>query len=182
MRETDGELVGLARQGDEESFAELVRRYSRRAYLVALSQLGNVADAEDVSQDSFLIALRQIETCRNPDKFGAWLLTIVRNRARNFRRDRGAKEATPLDDVLGLASRANTAAQAEVGELRDRLMVALAQLTKTQREALLLFDVEGLRHAEVADQLGITEGNARYHVFQARRRMREILGPIHEED
>jgi len=181
MRETDAELVALAREGEEAAFAELVRRYMRPAYLVALSQLGNDADAEDVSQDAFLIALRQLETCRNPERFGSWFLTIVRNRARNFRRDRTTREGVPIEDALGLAARGDTSHAAEVGELRGRLLEALKHLTPTQREALLLFDVEGLRHAEIGEQLGISEGNARYHVFQARRRMRELLGPVHEE-
>ena len=73
-------------------------RYMRPGYLVALSVTGNPEDAEDVSQEAFLVALKRLEDCRNPEKFGGWFLTIVRNRARNLlRREhlRRGEELTP---------------------------------------------------------------------------------------
>jgi RNA polymerase sigma-70 factor (ECF subfamily) len=65
--------------------------------------------------------------------------------------------------------------------LRQNLLAAMETLTERQREALYLFDVEGLRHAEIARLLGLKEGNVRYHVFQARRALREKLGGVYGE-
>ncbi len=95
---TDGELVRAATRGQAEAFGVLVSRYMRPGYLVALSVTGNPEDAEDVSQEAFLVALKRLEDCRDPERFGGWFLTIVRNRARNLlRRERlrRGEELTP---------------------------------------------------------------------------------------
>ena len=75
---SDAELVIQARAGDSESYGELVRRYQRPAYSVALSVIGRHQDAEDAAQESFMVALERLEECRNPARFAGWLLAIVR--------------------------------------------------------------------------------------------------------
>lgn len=89
---TDGELVRQARQGDEQAFSRLVERYQRPAYAVAFSVTGRHEDAEDAAQESFLVALTRLEECRNPDRFGGWLMTIVRNRSKNLIRRESLRE------------------------------------------------------------------------------------------
>jgi RNA polymerase sigma-70 factor (ECF subfamily) len=77
---SDSDLVRRARKGDEIAFGWLVERYQRPAYAVALSVTGRHEDAEDAAQESFLVALDRLDECRSPERFGGWLMTIVRNR------------------------------------------------------------------------------------------------------
>jgi RNA polymerase sigma-70 factor (ECF subfamily) len=86
MGETDAILVQRSRRGDAAAFEELVRRHMRKAYLTALAQLGDVAAAEDVTQDALIAALERLEDCRDPEHFAAWLIRIARNKAHNYRR------------------------------------------------------------------------------------------------
>jgi RNA polymerase sigma-70 factor (ECF subfamily) len=176
MADTDADLVLRARRGDGAAFEELVRRHMRKAYLTALAQLGDVAAAEDATQDALVTALERLEDCRDPSRFAAWLTRIARNRAHNYRRRERVRQTLPLEQAEPVRSTDDPARDTYRSELRGALLAALATLTETQREAVYLFDVEGLRHAEIAELLGLNEGNVRYHVFQGRRALREQLG------
>lgn len=182
MTEGDAALVQRARGGEAGAFEALVRRHLRSAYAVALAQLGDEADAEDAAQDAFVTALERLEECRQPEKFGSWLLAIVRNRARDRRRWRTVRDALPLEAAEGARGTADPLGDAERGQLRGDLLAALETLPETQREVVLLFDLEGWTHREIAAQLGITEGSARVQLFNARRALRARLGERHRED
>ena len=181
MQESDAVLVGRAQRGDAEAFELLVRRHLRAAYAVALAQLGEPADAEDVCQDAYITALQKIEDCRRPNQFGAWLLTIVRNRAHDYRRYRTLRDALPLDAATAASNGASPQRDAERSELRDELLRAMEVLTELQREVLLLFDFEGWSHKEIAQKLDISEGSARVHLHNGRRALRERLGEHYME-
>ncbi|MFN2420925.1 MAG: RNA polymerase sigma factor [Gemmatimonadota bacterium] len=167
-----------ARDGDGEAFAGLVRRYLRAARAVALAELGEPSDAEDACQDAFVTALERLEECSRPERFGGWLMQIVRNRARNLRRSRNVRATASLDEIASSAP----GPSAERVELRDRLERALAELPAVQREIVLLHDLEGLRHAEIADALGMTEGASRVSLHRARTALRAALAPIRPEE
>ena len=171
----DATYVERARRGDASAFEALVRRYYRAAYAVALALLSNSMDAEDVCQDAFLKALERLDDCREPDKFASWLLRIVRNRAHNFRAYRRVRDTESLE-LARAAGREDSARDAERADLRKRLEDALGQLSEIQRRAVLLHDLEGLKHREIAAHLAISEGMSRQHLFNARRTLREILG------
>lgn len=183
MRDTDAQLVELARGGDPDAFERLVRRHLRAAYLVALAAIGEVADAEDICQDAFIIALERLDDCRYPDRFLAWLLRIVRNQAHSLRRRQRVRRALPLEGANAeVDRRADPARDAARAEIRDRLLRELEELSEVQREVLLLHDLEGWKHREIAEQLGIPEGTVRAHLSYARRNMRERLGYVYCED
>jgi len=170
----DGDLVRRARAGDSPSFAELVRRYRRAAYSVALSSTASHEDAQDVAQESFLVALERIEECRNPDRFAGWFLTIVRNRGRNLTRREHVRRSEPIP--FGLPSmEAGPELNLERTALRERLEAAMAVLSQVQREVLLLHDLEGWKHREIADRLGLPSGTVRSHLHHARKRLRREL-------
>lgn len=171
----DATYVERARRGDASAFEALVRRYYRAAYAVALALLSNSMDAEDVCQDAFLKALERLDDCREPDKFASWLLRIVRNRAHNFRAYRRVR-ATESLELAGAAGREDSARDAERADLRERLEDALGQLSEIQRQVVLLHDLEGLKHREIAGHLAISEGMSRQHMLNARRTLRKILG------
>lgn len=173
-RETDASLVARARGGDAAAFEALVRRHYRAAYAVALATIGNGADAEDVCQDAFIRALERLDDCRDPARFSAWLLRIVRNRAHNHRDYLQRRDAAPLDSIPSPSS-GSTPRPAERAELRSRLEAAVRTLPEIRREVLLLHDLEGWRHREIAESLGISTGMSRQHLMHARRAMREIL-------
>ncbi|HLA89751.1 MAG TPA: sigma-70 family RNA polymerase sigma factor [Gemmatimonadaceae bacterium] len=171
----DADLVARAVRGDAQAFDQLVRRHYRAAFSLALGVLANRHDAEDVCQDAFVKALERLDDCREPSRFVQWLMVIVRNRALSYRSYRRIRETAELLPEIAEApdSPAVDAARAELGERLER---ALATLSKAQREVVLLHDLEGWKHKEIADLLEMTEVRSRQHLFVARRLLRERLG------
>jgi RNA polymerase sigma-70 factor (ECF subfamily) len=175
MPDDDAQLVQRSRAGDRDAFAALVRRHLPAAHAVALAVTGEPADADDVCQDAFVSALVKLEECRHPERFGAWLRQIVRNRARDLRRARAARPHVSLSDAAQVAGGGDPSVAAERREEADRLRAALGTLGETAREVVLLHDLEGLRHREIAALLGTTEGAVRVQLFRARRALRARL-------
>lgn len=171
---TDADLVEAARLGDAAAFDALVRRYARAAFAVALAGTRDEQDAEDVCQDAFVRALERLEECRRPSQFAGWLLAIVRNRAQNVRRREQVRRAAPLEATT-IATCDSPVRDAERSELRVRLTKAMDRLTMEECDVVLLHDLEGRTHREIADALGISEVSSRQRLFQARRRLREEL-------
>ena len=171
----DGELVQRARRGDERAFGLLVQKYGRAAYAVAYSVTGRHEDAEDAAQESFLVALERLEECRSPERFAGWLMTIVRNRSRNLVRRESLRET----DQVPVSASANSPTpdrETERMELQEVLREALEVLPEVQREIVLLHDLEGWKHREIADRLGLPSGTVRSHLHFARKALREALG------
>ncbi len=182
-REDTAPLVARALGGDAEAIDRLVRMHLGPAYAVALAVTGDPADAEDVVQEAMVVALQRLAECRKPERFSAWLLQIVRNRARNHRRYEGIRTSLPLDVAESRAAPGSPARDAENSELRGRLADGLSTLPPVRREVLLLHDLEGWKHREIAESLGLPEGTVRHHLFHARRAMRAQLGTlVREED
>jgi RNA polymerase sigma-70 factor, ECF subfamily len=176
MSDLDARLVERAKEGDPDAFEQLVRRHLRAALAVALAVLGDPEEAEDACQDAFLRAAERLEDCRDPRRFLPWLLQIVRNRSRNLRRAAAVRRALPLEEAATLSSADDPARDAERSRLRTLLIEGLQTLTEVQREVVLLHDLEGWRHREIAEVLEIAEGTVRYHLSVARRNLRSHLG------
>ena len=172
----DADLVALCLRGDADAFDVLVRRYYRAAFAVALSVLGNRQDAEDVVQDAFIKALDRLEDCRESSKFVQWLLMIVRNRALSHRTYRKIRETSELLPEIAEAP-GSPLIDTQRAELADTLQAALATLSERQREVVLLHDLDGWTHKDIAEALEITEVRSRQHLFVARKLLRERLGP-----
>lgn len=176
-----GELVLRARAGDGDAFEQLVRLHMGSAYTVALAVTADPADAEDVAQDSFIAALERLDDCKDPDRFSGWLLTIVRNRALNFQRARSVRSAVPLTVAENTASSSSPERDTARSLLRADLLDALATLTETQRQVVMLHDIEGYKHKEIGDLIGISEGASRFHLSTARALLRAVLDGKHKE-
>jgi RNA polymerase sigma-70 factor, ECF subfamily len=172
---SDTDLISRALAGDATGFELLVRRHYRTAFSVALAQTANRADAEDACHDAFLRAAQRLGDCRQPERFAFWLGSIVRNLARNMTTRGVLRRATPLEPQT-VAARDDPARDAEIADLRRHLEAALALLTTVQREVVLLHDLDGWTHADIAAAIGTSEGMSRQHLFNARRRLREALG------
>jgi len=167
-------LVARARLGDPAALEALVRRHLRAACAVALAVLGSPADAEDVAQDSFVVAFERLETCRDPERFAGWFLQIVRNRALNAKAQQ--KLRGQAAGALAEPEPHLDAPDAGRAGLRDRLLKGLSEISATQREVVLLHDLEGWTHGEIARALEISEVMSRQHLFTARRALRTLLG------
>jgi RNA polymerase sigma-70 factor (ECF subfamily) len=176
MMESDASLVARVRLGDNTAADVLLRRYFRASYIVALAGVGNSADAEDVCQDAFIRCLERIDSCRDPGRFGAWLLSIVRNTAHNRRAYQQVRSAESIDSHVALATAVGSDAAVQRNDLREQLLGALSQLSEAQREVLLLHDLEGWRHAEIANHMNLSVLMSRRHLSDARRKMRDLLG------
>jgi len=173
-------LVARVVAGDRAAFGVLVDRYAAVARRVARAVLGDPDDADDAAQDALLSALVKLEQYDPRRPFGPWLLRIVANAATDRRRRRKVRRTEPLDPGLAAhGTRPDTAAERR--ELSARLRRALAELPERRRIAVVLFDVEGYAHAEIADILGIPEGTVRSEVFHARRRLRVLLADWKEQ-
>jgi RNA polymerase sigma-70 factor (ECF subfamily) len=170
-RARERELVLSAQRGSREAFAELVRAYQRRAYAVARAIVLDHHDAEDAVQDGFLHAYRALARFRPGEPFGAWLHRIVANAALDLQRRRKVRSTGVLPETVALPFRD----PAEADELRRRLSAALEQLSERQRAVIVLHDVEGFRHAEIGEMLGIPEGTARSDLHHARAALRRLL-------
>ena len=167
----DALLVRRAQAGDSEAFGALVGRYMRAAYAVSLSVTGRHDDAEDAAQEGFMVALERLDDCRTPNRFAGWLLTIVRNRARNLVRREVLRDTDAVPETA--AARGRTPEKAtEHAELQERLGRALQRLSAVQREIVLLHDLEGWRHREIAEHLGIPSGTVRSHLHFAKQALR----------
>ena len=175
---SDTELVGQARRGQVAAAEALVRRYLRPAYAVALAVLRNAAEAEDVAQESLMVALQRLDQCRDPARFGPWLLRAVRNRSLNRldqARVRGVFDGEAVRGEPQLADATRIL-------VRQRLLAALEHLSATQREVVLLHDLEEWTHPEIAAALDVSEVMSRQHLFVARRILRDRLGSDPKEE
>ena len=168
---SDEYLVRRAQAGDSQAFGALVGRYMRAAYAVSLSVTGRHDDAEDAAQEGLIVALERLDDCRAPDRFAGWLLTIVRNRARNLVRREVLRDTDAVPETAAARGRTPEKA-AEHAELQERLGTALRRLPEVQRKIVLLHDLEGWRHREIAEHLGMPSGTVRSHFHFARKSLR----------
>ncbi|HEU4943966.1 MAG TPA: sigma-70 family RNA polymerase sigma factor [Solirubrobacterales bacterium] len=169
----DRRLVTLVREGYENAFEEIVRRYGKPLTRYAAAIVGG--RAEDVTQDAFSKALLALRRDGAEIELRPWLFRIVRNTALNDLRDR-----PPSAEVLAEAiSRGGTPEEElERREALADLMRRLQSLPEAQRAAIVMRELEGLSHDEIAAALGLSGGGARQAIFRARRALRNGAGML----
>ena len=168
----DAALVARVLDGDPAAFEGLVRRYTRPAFAVAVGIVGEAADADDVVQDAFIRVLERLEDNRDPTKFGAWFLQIVRNRAHSVRRYLGVRQAAPLDALPLASDGPGPHGDVERSRLREDLAAAISALPEVQQDVVILHDLEGWKHREIGEMLDLPEGTVRAHLHHARKALR----------
>lgn len=177
-------VLARARDGDEEAFQALVEQHARAAFRVAFRLTRNEQDAEDVVQDSFLKAYRQLGRFESRAHFGTWLHRIVANCAVDLLRSRRARrEGTLAEGVDDLLARQASAAPGpdrltESGEWARRIDAALDGLSPLERAAFALRHHDGRSIAEIGRTLGLGTSATKHSVFRAVRKLRAALGPI----
>ena len=171
------QLIERAQSGDEKAFNELVRLHQREVFRLALKLLGNYELARDASQETFLRAWRALPRFRGYAALSTWLHRITVNTSFNVRKRAQRHRATALEDVREPVDEraASPEAAGERIELNQRLRAALAQLTPSQRQVVVLKDIDGLSHAEVAQAEGISVAAAKVRLHRARRSLRDIV-------
>ncbi|MEP6893828.1 MAG: sigma-70 family RNA polymerase sigma factor [Gaiellaceae bacterium] len=167
MTDDDARLIELARAGDVDAFAALVRRYEHLVRGVLVRLLRDARDVEEATQDVFVQAWRNLDRFRGDAAPFTWLYRIAVNEAL-MRRRRKRPEIEELDERLAAAP------DPEPG-LRDLLVRELAALTFEHRAAVVLRDVEGLTNAEVAEALGVSVAAAKSRIHRGRMQIRAAL-------
>jgi RNA polymerase sigma-70 factor (ECF subfamily) len=157
---------------------EFVRQHMRRVFLIIYRIVGSVADAQDLTQETFIKALQRQEQLRDLEKGAQWLSRIASNTAIDFLRRNRRMAWTEIDEVLEpLASPVEEGPESRVlrSERRSLLEEGLSRLTERERTALLLRDVEGLPAEEVAEHLQCGKATVRSHIANARVKFRRFL-------
>lgn len=167
----DRRLVTLVREGYESAFEEIVRRYRKPLDRFAAAIVGG--RSEDVTQDAFSKALLALRGSETDIELKPWLYRIVRNTALNDLRD-GPPATLELGETLagGESAAVEVERREEIGELMSRLR----SLPEPQRAAIVMRELEGLSHEEIATALGVSGGAARQAIYRARTALREGLG------
>ncbi len=179
-------VLARARQGDGDAFRALVERHSRSVFRLAYRMTGNEQDAEDVVQEAFIRAYRQIGRFEARANFGTWLYRIVANcsvdlmRARQARHDMTRSES--LDAAVQLpADDAPTPDRlAQSAEIQRRVQQALGALSPLERAAFSLRHYEGRSIDEISRALGLGTSAAKHSVFRAVKKLRAALAPLRE--
>lgn len=180
--QTAARLVALAKAGDLRAFEELVRRYRRRIFALALHLTGSKSDADDIAQDVFMRAYRALAGFEGKSEFFTWVYRMAVNRALNVRRDRGRRPEDPLDDprvelAVAIDAAGNPRKAAELRQTYARLLHGLDGLPPEMRTTVVLVSLQGMAHGEAAIVQKVSEGTIAWRMHEARTRLREALGP-----
>ncbi len=187
MEWTDSAAAEEARKGNQHAFRVLVERHSRPVFRLAFRMTGNEQDAEDVVQESFLRAYRQIERFDGRAAFGTWLYRIASNcsldliRARKIREDR--RVSPTEEESLGWLENVATQAPSperltQSGQIASLLRPALAQLSDMERTAFILRHYQGCDTEQISHVLGVKANAAKHTVFRAVQKLRRALEPV----
>jgi len=177
-------VLARARQGDSDAFRSLVERHSRSVFRLAFRMTGNEQDAEDVVQESFLRAYRQLGRFESRANFGTWLYRITANcavdlmRARQARHDQARGESIDEVAVDLRADGPDPERLSESAEIQRRVSEAMAALSPLERAAFTLRHYEGRSIDEISRTLGLRTSAAKHSVFRAVRKLRAALEPI----
>jgi RNA polymerase sigma-70 factor (ECF subfamily) len=186
MELTDEAAVARAKAGDVDAFRVLVERHGRTLFRLAYRMTGSEQDAEDVVQESFLRAYRQIGKFDQRASFGTWVHRIATNRSldlmrsRERRREQAQPRDAEMDDpILAIESaEPDPERKAMSGEARDRIAAAMEDLSAAERTAFVLRHFHGMRIEEVSRWLDCQPGAAKHTVFRAVRKLRRALEPL----
>ena len=173
-------LIAQSRAGDLESFNALVKMYQNQVYGVALRMVRDAALAEDLTQDAFISAFRNLNQYRG-GSFKSWLMRIVRNATLDSLRRTQRRPTDSLDENMVafesqlVSDEPSPADVAENAELGDHIKDVMAELHPDQKMALVLIDIEGYSYEDAAQAMSVGVGTVKSRLSRARARMRETL-------
>lgn len=181
----EADLVRSARRGDLKAYDELVRRYQERIYATIYHMTSNHEDANDLAQDSFLKAFQALGSFKGGSTFYTWLYRIAVNKTINFLKQRKKRQHMSLNDLdfnaehdpdlVALISEKTPFRDAGLSELQKTLNEALLRLSEPHRLVVVLHDVQGQSHEEIAEIVGCNIGTVRSRLFYARQQLQGYL-------
>ncbi len=179
------DLVQRARSGDLSAYDELVKRYQERIYATIYHMTSNHEDANDLAQDAFIKAFSALKSFKGGSTFYTWLYRIAVNKTINFLKQRKNKYHLSLNDLdfnaendpdlVALISHKTPQRDAGLSELQKKLNEALLKLSEPHRMVVVLHDVQGQSHEEIAEIMGCNIGTVRSRLFYARQQLQGHL-------
>jgi RNA polymerase sigma-70 factor (ECF subfamily) len=182
---SETETIRLAQQGNAAAFEQIYRQYCKRVYSICFRMVKNDSEAEDLTQEAFLLLFRKIHTFRGESKLSTWLHRLTINVVLMKLRKKRSLEVS-LDATLD-SEEEDSRPLLELGRVDSvlngvidqvNLRRAIEQLPDGYRKIFILHDVEGYEHPEIAEILGCSTGNSKSQLFKARARMRELLQEV----
>ncbi|MGA2242035.1 MAG: sigma-70 family RNA polymerase sigma factor [Verrucomicrobiota bacterium] len=178
-------LVQRTRHGDLQAYDELVRRHQERIYATIYHMTANHEDANDLAQESFIKAFQALKSFKGGSSFYTWLYRIAVNKTINFlkqRKNRIHMSLNDLDfkaehdpDLVALISDKTPRREAGLTELQEKLNAALLKLSEPHRLVVVLHDVQGQSHEEIAKIMDCNIGTVRSRLFYARQQLQALL-------
>ncbi len=182
---SDSELVLKSQQGDVRAFDELVERYHGKIYGLTYNMTSNREDAEDLTQEVFMKAFEALPRFQGKSSFYTWIYRIAVNKTINYRKKRNRKRALSLDqfdqdiktdDVYHeLTTKGSPLRNISLSELQEKLNEALQHLSEKHRTVVVMHDMQGIPHDDIAKVVGASVGTVRSRLFYARRQMQTEL-------
>ena len=181
----EGDLVKHARRGDLAAYDELVKRYQERIYATIYHMTGNHEDANDLAQEAFIKAYQALKSFKGGSTFYTWLYRIAINKTINFLKQRKHRHHFSLNDLdfntehnpdlVALISHKTPHRDAGLAELQKKLNEALLKLSEPHRMVVVLHDVQGVSHEEIAETMNCNIGTVRSRLFYARQQLQAHL-------
>jgi RNA polymerase sigma-70 factor, ECF subfamily len=178
-------LVRGARRGDLKAYDELVKRYQERIYATIYHMTSNHEDANDLAQEAFIKAFQALKSFKGGSSFYTWLYRIAVNKTINFLKQRKNRTHMSLNDIdfnaehdpdlVALISDQTPRRAAGLTELQEKLNEALLKLSEPHRLVVVMHDVQGLSHEEIADAMNCNIGTVRSRLFYARQQLQGHL-------
>lgn len=177
----DYDLVQRAKSGDTHAFDELVKKHDRKLFGLIYHMTLNTEDSNDILQDTFAKAYKSLGDFRGSSAFYTWVYTIAFNMALNHLKKKKRRAGPSYDDeesgilndpaFIDQGNLANPRRQSRIHELHEKLNEAMLKLSDGHRSVVIMFDVQGMPHAEISRVLGISEGTVRSRLHYAHQQL-----------
>ncbi len=181
----DDDLVRRAREGDLEAGDALVRLHQERVYATLYHMTSNHEDAADLTQETFVKALRSLKSFKGNSSFFTWIYRIAVNKAINFLKQRRFRHHFSLNDLdfnaehdpqlVEFLSDHTPSRDASLSELQKKLNEAMQKLSEEHRMVVTLHDIQGMPHERIGQILGCNVGTVRSRLFYARQQLQALL-------
>ncbi len=182
---SDSDLVDWSRNRDFAAYDELVRRYQQRVYSTVYNMTSNHEDAADLVQEAFVKAWQALDRFKGDSSFYTWVYRIAVNRTLNFLKSRKNKRHRSLNDMdarvendpdlVALISHRTPRRNLKLTELQEKLNEAMQELSEAHRTVVVLHDIQGVPHDEIAEILNCNPGTVRTRLFYARKQLQGLL-------
>ena len=179
---SDYDLAQKAAAGDVAAFEQIYWQQHRRVFGVCMRMIKNAAEAEDVTQQVFLLLFRKIGSFRGDSAFTTWLHRMTVNTTlMHFRKNKSIKESTTEDGELPDSIHSDNKQPSEMN-FADRIALtrAVSELPDGYRKVFVLHDVQGYEHKEIAQMLGCAEGTSKSQLYKARRKLQKLMSAENE--